>query len=104
MRFFSELLLLLTVGLVLLMAVLEICFCRVQRGEKTMWIKNRHLINYLKDNGLFPEVEMLNGDTYFTHSELLDALLDTYTITYDCVPNRSIIPRKRFYSFQAGCR
>lgn len=62
-----------------------------------MWTKNRHLINYLKDNGLIPEVEMLNGDTYFIQTELLDALLDTYTITYECVPNKGMIPKKKLW-------
>jgi hypothetical protein len=62
-----------------------------------MWITSRSLINYLMDNGLFPEAENLKGEAYFLHSETLETLLDSYTVRYECIPNKQKIPKRRVW-------
>lgn len=62
-----------------------------------MWVRNQRLINYLKDNGLLPMLDMFE-EAYFMKSELLDDLLFSYTILYGCVPNRGKIPKRRYYN------
>ena len=62
-----------------------------------MWVKNKRLIKYLKDNGLIPVAETLNGKAFFTDDVLLKNLIFTYTIKYECLPNKSMIPKRRLW-------
>lgn len=53
-----------------------------------MWgIKNIRLVDFLCENGLYPECERW-GVTFFKTSDKLRDLMDSYFIRYTCVPNR----------------
>lgn len=53
-----------------------------------MWgIKNIRLVDYLCENGIYPEYESI-GVTFFKTSDKFRELLDRYFIQYTCIPNR----------------
>lgn len=53
-----------------------------------MWgIKSIYLVDFLCENGLYPEYESL-GVTFFKTSNKLRELMDRYFILHTCIPNR----------------
>lgn len=53
-----------------------------------MWgVKNTRLVDYLCENGIYPEYESL-GVTFFKTNCKFRELLDNYFIKYTCIPNR----------------
>lgn len=54
-----------------------------------MWgIKNIRLVDYLCENGVYPEYESF-GITFFQTSKKLRDLMDSYFIRYTCIPNKA---------------
>lgn len=53
-----------------------------------MWgVKNIHLVDFLCENGIYPEYESL-GVSFFKASNTFRTLLDRYFIQHTCIPNR----------------
>lgn len=53
-----------------------------------MWgIKSIYLVDFLCENGLYPEYESL-GVTFFKTSNKLRELMDRYFIQHTCIPNK----------------
>ena len=54
-----------------------------------MWgIKNVRLVDYLCENGVFPECERW-GVSFFKTTDKMRELMDSYFIRYTCIPNKA---------------
>lgn len=51
-------------------------------------IRNRHIQNYLYENGIREEYTSLNGNKHYKYTKQLHSLLDRYYIEFICIPNK----------------
>lgn len=50
-------------------------------------IRNKHMQDYLEENGIYPVREDYEA-AYYRHTPKLLSLLDSYFIKYICIPNK----------------
>jgi hypothetical protein len=51
-------------------------------------IRNKHIKNFLEENGTYPVYELFDGSAYYKKTSKLSSLLDQYTIEFICIPNK----------------